>query len=308
MNKYKLENGINFYDKLMQSMDDESDDDEFLCKISGFPLNDKMVTLECNHKFNYEPLFKEICKQKFDFKSYEYHLLSKDEMLKIRKMKKDYFIKCPYCRNIQFSIIPYYEEYGFDKIFGVNSLDPLCYGYKKHFSNIYGSDDYEINMYGVVFKKGICNEVDDNFICKSKYVAFIPNTEFSYCTFHYKKAVRKYNKNEKNKKLEEKAKLKEEILMKRKKLFEEKNLERAEKGLPPLKNLPSLKKEKENVVIQSIEIQEYIPEVENEVILTCKGILKSRINKGKQCECKKIFKDGFCKRHFSNNNDKINLK
>ena len=35
----------------------------------------------------------------------------------------DYFIKCPYCRSIQFTILPYHEELALEQKYGVNSLD-----------------------------------------------------------------------------------------------------------------------------------------------------------------------------------------
>jgi len=301
--KYKIEGDINFYDSLIKSLDDESDDDEIMCKISGMPLNDKNVTLECNHKFNYDALYKEICKQKFDFKTYEVHLLSKKEQLKMRDLKIDYFIKCPYCRSAQFNILPYYEELGLEKIYGVNTLDKKnCM--KKQYTNInnlYGSDDYTIHYYGQSFKKGICCESDNNFVCKSKYVAFIANTDLSYCSFHYKGGLKKYKLKEKQKKIEEKNKQKEDILKARQKLFEEKNLQRAEKGLLPLKNLPRIKPVIENIISPGLPIVQYIPEEteENKTIIGCKMILKTGINKGKSCGCKKLYKDDLCKRHSS---------
>ena len=34
------------------------------CMLSGEKLSDNFITLECNHKFNYLPLYTEICQQK----------------------------------------------------------------------------------------------------------------------------------------------------------------------------------------------------------------------------------------------------
>jgi hypothetical protein len=299
--KYKLEGDISFYDTLLKSLDEDTDDDELMCKISGIPLEEKAVTLECNHKFNYEPLYKEICRQKFDFKTYDIYLLSKKEQLKMRELKVDYFIKCPYCRSVQFNILPYYEELGLDKIYGINTLDET-FGMKKQYINtniLYGSDDYTIYYYGKPFKKGICCENENNFVCKSKYVACIPNTELSYCTFHYRSGLKKYKLKQKQQKKEEKNKLKEDNLKARQKLFEEKNLQRAEKGLPPLKSLPRLKPVVENIVTPGLPIGQYVPEDEQNEVKGCKQILKTGPNKGKICGCKKIYKDDVCKRHSS---------
>ena len=87
-----------------------------------------------------------------------------------------------------------------------------------------------------------------------------------------------------------------------KKLLDEKNVERIANGLKPLKRLP-----KKNTVQSLIQISQYVSDDENNnvetqnnnvaTIVTCKSILKSGPNKGKQCSCLKIFKDGMCKRH-----------
>lgn len=299
--KYIVEDDINFYEKLLQSLDDDSDDEELICKISGLPMDKYSVKLECNHKFNYDALYKEICKQKFDFKTYDVYSLSKKDQLKMRELKVDYFIKCPYCRKVQYNILPYYEELKLDEIYGINSLNDKLRN--RLFVN-------EYTYYGNIFKKGLtCNECSNKKICLSLYVACIPNTNLCYCTFHYRSGLKKYKLNEKQKKIDEKKKQKEDILIARKKLFEEKNKLRAEKGLPPLKCLPRLKNVIENVVSPGQPIGQYIPDSEvvinnsqviNNSELGCKMILKTGPNKGKICGCKKIFKDNLCKRHSSN--------
>ena len=40
-----------------------------------------------------------------------------------------------------------------------------------------------------------------------------------------------------------------------------------------------------------------MPEQEQEKKVGCKSILKTGVNKGKQCGCQKINENGFCKRH-----------
>jgi hypothetical protein len=290
--KYKVEGDINFYETLINSLDNDSDDEELLCKISGFPLEQNVVTLECNHKFNYNALYKEINKQKYEFKTYDTYSLPTKDQLKMKELKIDYYIKCPYCRNVQFTILPYYEELGLKKVYGINSLENTYGSYKE-----YGSKDYEVTYYGITFKKGTCCENENNFICKSKYVAFLPDTELSYCTFHYRSGLKKYKLKEKKQKLEEKKKQKEETLVARQKLFEEKNILRAEKGLPPLKTLPRIKPVIENIIEPGQPIGQYIPEDEQNKIVGCKMILKTGPNKGKPCGCKKITENNQCKRH-----------
>ena len=94
-----------------------------MCQITGLPLIEKSVTLNCNHHFNYDSLYKEICRPKSDFKTYDTDKLSNKDQQKVRSSGFNYFIKCPYCRNIQFNILPYYEELGLEKRYGINSLD-----------------------------------------------------------------------------------------------------------------------------------------------------------------------------------------
>jgi hypothetical protein len=334
MLKYNIEGNIDFYDELYKSLDLDDEKDENTCQITGSNLLENYVTMECNHKFNYESLYKEICRQKFDFKTYDSISLTKKDQIRLKESKLDYFIKCPYCRNIQFTTLPYYEELGLEKKYGVNSIDPLLrntsslYKNSESSGNYYGSENYTYFLYGVQFKKGVCcymsklnsnsNTENSNYtkthtIC-SKYVAFIPDTEFSYCKFHYKNELKEYKIKEKNKIMEEKNKIMEEkkkeketILHERKKLFDEQNALRIEKGLQILKRLPGIKKQIHKDVIENIvdgqpTINQYIPDDENIDMNVCQGILKSGKKKGTLCGCKIVYNTSFCKRHTKENN------
>jgi hypothetical protein len=321
MQKYNIEGNVNFYDELFKSLDDDSDDENTLCQITGFPLNSTSLALECNHKFNYEPLYKEICRQKFDFKSYDAHTLNKQDQIKIKASGMDYFIKCPYCRNIQFTILPYYEEIGLTKMYGVNSLDTDLPDKPKHklFPSIYGSDDFTFCMYGKLFKKGECCFLIHPLaipLCSNIYVTPIENTDKTFCKYHYKDTLKTMKMEEKQKKIKEKIKEKQQ----KQQLLDEKNTDRLAKGLLPLKRLPVVKrtvlKSVQNVVEQTQQIGQYIPDIDIKVegegvlegviegvlegvtqVISCKSILKSGPNKGTQCGCKKIYIDGLCKRH-----------
>jgi hypothetical protein len=308
MSKYTIEGNINFQEELYKLLDEESDNEDECCQITGLPLKDKYVNLECNHHFNYDALYKEIYKQKYEFRTYDVNALSKKDLQKFRDSKLDYFIKCPYCRNLQFTVLPYYNELGLKEIYGINSLDktlPNTVILHNHHSSgpYYGDPNYTFNMYGVTFKSGTCCYVTEtgnkgiNNKCIYQYVSTIPNTELTYCKYHYRTGLRNHKKSEKNKIMAAKAALykeKQEKMNERKKLLEEKNAEREAKGLPPLKRLPIIKKKVENVVEQGQTIQAYVPEED----VGCKAILKSGPNKGKECGCKKIEANGLCKRHL----------
>lgn len=68
------------------------------CLISKEPIEHK-ITLPCDHSFEYYYLFHEIQEQK------KRHLA---------------YFKCPYCRKIYYSLIPYMEVEGVEKISHVN--------------------------------------------------------------------------------------------------------------------------------------------------------------------------------------------
>lgn len=312
MTKYIIEGNINFNEELYKILDEDSDDEDKLCQITGLPLKANHVVLECKHHFNYEALYKEIYKQKYEFKTYDVNSLSKNDFYKFRESKLDYFIKCPYCRNIQFTVLPYYKELGLKEIYGINSLDKTLpntitinnlHSNNNSYSYIsYFDENYTFQMYGVTFKSGQCCEKTGNFgdTCPQKYVSIIPNTQLSYCKYHYKNAIKKYKMAEKKKIIDAKLaakKEKEDILNQKKIELEKKNTERVKNGLPPLKNLKWKSRKTtiiENIVEQQGQtIQQYIPEESN----VCNAILKSGPNKGKQCGCKKIEANGLCKRH-----------
>ena len=306
MSKYTIEGNINFYDELFKSLDDiDSEDDTTLCQITGLPLVDKSVTLECSHHFNYDALYREICRQKFYFRTYEVNTLIKADQQKFHESELDYFIKCPYCRSIQFTILPYYEELALEQKYGVNSLDkklPNSVSIHNQCGPYYGSDNYTFNMYGQLFKKGQCCSA----LCQTKYVAGIPGTTTLYCNVHYRIALKLHKISLKTTALADKNKLKEDkleerkkIFDERKKIFDERNTERANKGLPPLKRLPVIKKKLENEIQESQPIGQYVPDVDEPVKTGCKTILKSGPNKGTQCCCKTVNENGICKRHVS---------
>ena len=200
MVKYVIEGGINFYEELYKSFDEEEADtdaklnDENQCQITGLPLTDKFVTMECNHKFNYTALYKDIYNQKFVFRSYTYSSLSDVDKEKFNDAKTDYFIKCPYCRNIQFTMLPYYEDMvGIEKLYGINSL--IKSENDKQFSIFNVSHNHSYSVYGYTFKKGNCCKVlgivdGKDILCSSKMTAQVDEMNKSFCSSHIRVAVR----------------------------------------------------------------------------------------------------------------------
>ena len=113
---YNIENGLNFYETLKQSIalhDSEKNEQEGICPISNTPLETYFFTFECGHKFNYEPLFKDLYnhKKKYNFMEGIKGHLNMNE------------IRCPFCRKKQTGLLPYYPELPFDKVHGVNYIN-----------------------------------------------------------------------------------------------------------------------------------------------------------------------------------------
>lgn len=89
----------NFFDSLYDDLD-YADDDENVCLITGETLLNDHITLPCNHKFNYDSIFKEVYKQKRQFLPN-----GSNNYYEIDKVKK-YQIKCPYCRTKYDGLLP----------------------------------------------------------------------------------------------------------------------------------------------------------------------------------------------------------
>ena len=106
--KYIIEGDIDFFKELKK--DDETNIENIKtnhCYITTEPLVEHFITLNCNHAFNYLPLFYTTYNQKYkaNFKTPQ--------------------TKCPYCRKKQPNfILPYIPELINVKILGVNSNDP----------------------------------------------------------------------------------------------------------------------------------------------------------------------------------------
>ena len=122
-NKYVIDgdsDGViesNFFSQLknmfLECKDDNNDNNKNenqgdCCLLTKEPLHPIHIVLECGHKFNYVPIYREIVAQKTMGVSstgyYNSHSLKKNE------------IKCPYCRNIQDKLLPYLEYDGVKKI------------------------------------------------------------------------------------------------------------------------------------------------------------------------------------------------
>jgi hypothetical protein len=270
MPNYKIEGDVNFYESLYNSLeydsDNELDDKKQICEISGQDLKDRFVTLECSHTFNYDALYTEICKQKFDFQTYTMDTLSKKDIQAIRDKKIEYFIKCPYCRNVQFTLLPYYDDLPFAKKYGVNTDDP-DFRVIKTFSSYNVSPNHTFTLYGYQFSKGECCKTNlingKNVPCWQKYTTPIvapDNSTKELCSIHVRPEVKEYKLQIKKKIIEEKLLAKEQA-----KALKEKKA-----------------KDKKDTLL-------CIP-------CKCIAILKTGLRKGETCD-KNALENNLCKRH-----------
>jgi hypothetical protein len=271
--KYNVENNIDFYKELYNSLDDtngtnpnnDTENNE-LCLITNVPLKDNYVKLNCGHKFNYEAIFKDIFNHKKKFNNME----------QMKTKLKQNQIRCPYCRNIQDELLPYYEYLGYPKEHGINFFD-VNKGYNDNYNTGFGISGHQC-QYQIINLDASGNSHTHqchhfgyvHSMLKTKY-----NNDAKYCYTHklaVVKQIREAIKQDKmNKKLEEKNKKLEE----KNKKIEEKNKLKME-----------LIEKKTEVNINSTNYNQF-----------CKAILKSGKNKGTLCFVK-TYKDCLCKRHY----------
>lgn len=109
MTHYVIEEDIDFYKELYTTNTSESAN--AVCLITNQPLTDKSITLLCGHTFNYVPLYSDLV----NHKTYYNKMESSIDML------KDNEIRCPYCRNKQSVLLPYYKNMGCKKVAGINA-------------------------------------------------------------------------------------------------------------------------------------------------------------------------------------------
>lgn len=299
MEKYNIEGNVDFYAELYKSLDDEEEFEEniYTCLITNELLTDKHVIMDCGHKFNYIPIYKDIINHKQKFNGLEGGL----GKLNINQ------IRCPYCRKKQDKLLPYYEELGLSKVHGVNFYDPnlkikqptcnhdveqCMYKFpNEHFNpNIPESVEnskYLMNMkcshyYGTQIQLY-------NHLNESHPITYGDNN--FYCYTHKRIMIKHYKAQEKQKAKDDaktaKLKVKEDVKL-AKEMAKQKLKEEKQKAKEEMK--ASKKKPAENIVIGPSNVS-------LEPIEGCIAILKSGPNKGKKCGCA-IKSENMCHRHF----------
>ncbi len=155
---YIVEDNFDFYQQLSNELNNSNNNcDENICLLTYEILKDNYITLKCKHKFNYTPLYNEICKQKSNNNLLETKHLAMQE------------IKCPYCREITNGLLPYIKS----------TLLPLKRGvnYPTKYSLV-------INNCCWVYKNG----KNKNQTCNKS--AYIENGNI-YCSNHHNQSINK---------------------------------------------------------------------------------------------------------------------
>jgi len=116
---YIVEDNFDFFSEIMKNSTKEPETSNETCLLSGVPLSNNHIELQCKHKFNYINLFNEIKIQKTIYN------VNSNTRLKYNE------IMCPYCRQITKQLLPYIPNIsGVDKILGVNRPQSLCMKFK----------------------------------------------------------------------------------------------------------------------------------------------------------------------------------
>lgn len=290
MKNYKIEGNIDFFNELYKSLDiEENTSEDNLCLITGTSLVDYFVKLNCGHKFNYVPLFNDIKNHKQKYNNMEGHA----SHLKYNE------IRCPYCRNKQYELLPYFEEVGVPHVHGVNFIDPnkkSCQSYLNTSQNkkcdyLTPNPNYDPSGNIMIEQAPIYSQLNCKFFTCLNYGNYQLNTIIEgytgenkcLCYYHKKKTLKDHNNAIKMKAKEEAKQAKLVAKAEAKKAKEEAKL----KAKADKKNKPKI--DVENVVLGPVVI--------NPAHTECIEILKSGPNKGKPCGCK-VYDAAYCKRHL----------
>jgi hypothetical protein len=226
MSNYVIEGNFDFYKELYESLDDSNNNiDEQsaqICLITNAPLTKHFVELECKHKFNYVPLFKDLVNHKTKFSSLDTHRLKVNE------------IRCPYCRNKQGNVLPYIEEIGLPKEHGVNWINMALMST----TNV------------IDLKLGQCCW-GNGYECSAIHVLTNGSTNLDYCYYHYKLTAKKAMMAQKLKiKLEAKALATQQKAEEKQKKLDAKNEIKVAKALEKAnKKKPMVVNTGENVIL-----------------------------------------------------------
>lgn len=310
--KYNVEGNIDFFAELSKSLTQDEDEKKNkeqendsnkdssnvveVCLISSTPLVDKFVELNCHHKFNYIPLYYDLCNHKLKFNILE----GNTSILKPNE------IRCPYCRMKQVFQLPYYEELGLPKVNGVNALRPVVIPVPVSVSqtNYFKQCEYTDPITANPCDK-VCG-IGANYVNADNKL---------YCYQHRNAVLKQFKAQmaaiEHNKKMEAKLKLKEDKLKQKEEALKLKQQAMKEKQLlkEELKSQVMQAKKQKIKAEPTEQVTSIIGDEEENVVISstiagCVQILKTGPSKGQACGVP-IFNDNCCRRHYNLNNKNL---
>ena len=153
---YIIENNIDFFSELNKELSNSNQNE--ICLLTHQLLEENHITLQCNHKFNYIPLYYEVCNQKKDNYLETTHLLINQ-------------IKCPYCRNITNKLLPYIEHKDVVYKRGVNCPLKYCMALYSCQWMKYGRNKCQVLCNKGAFKSEYGTYCSHHFnLCKNKQI------------------------------------------------------------------------------------------------------------------------------------------
>ena len=129
-----------------------------VCLITQEKLHPNHVTLNCNHKFNYVPIYNEIVNQKN----------KQNNVYEITKLSYNQ-IKCPYCRSITNKLIPYIPYPSVRVIKNVNSYITTNYNKNPEYFLHVAKCSHGNNTDNHCQKYGIYYETENVLLCPQHY-------------------------------------------------------------------------------------------------------------------------------------------
>ena len=151
--------------------------DDNICLISKEKLHPNHITLKCNHKFNYMPIYKEVLYQK----------TKSNTMYEVTKLQP-YQIKCPYCRTVNNKLLPFIPYPSVKLAKNIHSSDNNCipatkcsHIIKKHKSNHNGNHDGDHNAHcnAKCNKNALYYETENVLLCPTHYKKYVAKKEAS---------------------------------------------------------------------------------------------------------------------------------
>jgi hypothetical protein len=136
--------------------------DDNICLISKEKLHPNHITLTCNHKFNYIPIYKEILYQK----------TKSNTLYEVTKLQP-YQIKCPYCRTITNKLLPFIPYPSVKLSKNIHSTEPDCISTSKCSHTTKHRDVTKNNGSTKCDKNAVYYEAENLLFCPTHYKKYM---------------------------------------------------------------------------------------------------------------------------------------